>query len=121
MRPSVPVAAAARVRQQLHRSGPLAPFGWRRRAEVAWEWREHRGLAAIAGTFGAIGHMLVLTAMVFTPVSYIAPARELSVVLGGFFGAKLLKETDAPRAAGGCGGHGRGHYCAGAGLKLDVK
>jgi H+/Cl- antiporter ClcA len=35
--------------------------------------------------------------MSFTPVSYIAPAREISIVIGAFFGAKLLNESDAPR------------------------
>ncbi len=35
--------------------------------------------------------------MSFTPVSYIAPAREISIVIGAFFGAKFLKETDASR------------------------
>jgi uncharacterized membrane protein len=42
--------------------------------------------------------------MTFTPVSYIAPAREISILIGTFFGAKLLKEADASRrllAAGG--------------------
>lgn len=82
----------------------LAPFGWRRRAEVAREWHEHRWNAVVVGTFGAVGYVLILTAMSFTPVSYIAPAREVSIVIGAFFGAKLLKEADARRrllAAGG--------------------
>ena len=34
----------------------------------------------------------VLTAMVFTPVSYVAPAREISILVGAMAGAKLLKE-----------------------------
>ena len=49
-------------------------------------------------------HVLILTAMAFTPVRYIAPAREISIVIGAFFGVQLLKEADAPRrllAAGG--------------------
>jgi drug/metabolite transporter (DMT)-like permease len=75
----------------------LAPFAWPRRAEIVREWREHRWNAATVGTFGAIGYVLILTAMTFTPVSYIAPAREISIIIGAFFGAKLLKETDGPR------------------------
>ena len=35
--------------------------------------------------------------MSFTPVSYIAPAREVSIVIGAFLGAKMLKETDSRR------------------------
>jgi drug/metabolite transporter (DMT)-like permease len=77
--------------------GLLAPFAWRRRAEVAREWREHRPNAFAVGWLGALSYVLILTAMRFTPVSYIAPAREISIVIGAFFGAKLLKEADARR------------------------
>ncbi len=48
--------------------------------------------------------MLILTAMTFTPVSYIAPAREISILIGTFFGAKLLKEADASRRLWAAGG-----------------
>lgn len=75
----------------------LTPFAWRRREEVAAAWREHRGQAAIVGLLSPIAYVLILYAMSFTPVSYIAPAREISIVIGAFFGAKLLRETDAPR------------------------
>ena len=56
------------------------------------------------GLLSPVAYVLILTAMSFTPVSYIAPAREISILIGAFFGAKLLKEADAPRrllAAGG--------------------
>jgi drug/metabolite transporter (DMT)-like permease len=82
----------------------LTPFAWVRRGEVAAAWREHRGKAAIVGLLSPVAYVLILTAMSFTPVSYIAPAREISILIGAFFGAKLLKEADAPRrllAAGG--------------------
>jgi drug/metabolite transporter (DMT)-like permease len=82
----------------------LTPFAWRRRAEVVQAWREQRLHAATVGLLSPVAYVLVLTAMSFTPVSYIAPAREISIVIGAFFGAKLLKEADAARrllAAGG--------------------
>jgi len=75
----------------------LTPFAWRRRTEVAATWREHRGEAAIVGLLSPVAYVLVLYAMSFTPVSYIAPAREISILLGTFFGARLLREADAPR------------------------
>ena len=77
--------------------GLLAPFAWQRRNEVAHEWREHKWHAAIVGGLGAAGYVLILTAMSFTPVSYIAPAREISIVIGAFFGAKFLKEAEGKR------------------------
>ncbi len=82
----------------------LTPFAWPRRAEAAQTWRLHRGKVILVGLLGPVGYVLILTAMTFTPVSYIAPAREVSILIGTFFGAKLLKETEAPRrllAAGG--------------------
>lgn len=75
----------------------LSPFAWRRRDEVVAAWREHRGKAAIVGLLSPVAYVLILYAMSFTPVSYIAPAREISIVIGAFFGAKLLGEGDATR------------------------
>ncbi len=82
----------------------MTPFALRRLPEVARDWREHRGKAATIAVLGPTGYVLILTAMSFTPVSYIAPAREISILIGTFFGAHLLKEADAHRrllAAGG--------------------
>lgn len=82
----------------------LSPFAWRRRTEVAEMWRTQRLNAALVGLLSPVAYVLVLYAMSFTPVSYIAPAREISIVIGAFFGAKLLKESDPARrllAAGG--------------------
>lgn len=82
----------------------MAPFALQRLPEVARDWREHRGKAATIAVLAPAGYVLILTAMSFTPVSYIAPAREVSTLIGTFFGAHLLKEADAKRrlfAAGG--------------------
>ena len=84
--------------------GILTPFAWSRRTELAHEWRTNRGKAVTIAVLGPTGYVLILTAMSFTPVSYIAPAREISILIGTFFGATLLKEADARRrllAAGG--------------------
>lgn len=82
---------------QLVMCAVLTPFAWPRRAEAAAAWREHRGKVLVVALLGPIGYVLILTAMTFTPVSYIAPAREISILIGTFFGARLLKEADAPR------------------------
>jgi uncharacterized membrane protein len=36
-------------------------------------------------------------ALVFTPVSYVAPAREISILMGAAMGARLLSEGDSTR------------------------
>lgn len=82
---------------QLVLFGILTPFAWARRDEVAAAWRDHRGKAAVVGLLSPVAYVLILYAMSFTPVSYIAPAREISIVIGAFFGAKLLGEGDSRR------------------------
>jgi drug/metabolite transporter (DMT)-like permease len=75
----------------------LAPFAWPRRAEAAAAWRDHRWKVFAVALLAPLAYMLILTAMAFTPVSYVAPAREISILIGAFFGAKLLQEADAHR------------------------
>lgn len=75
----------------------LTPFAWPRRAEAALAWRDHRGKVVTVALLGPLGYVLILYAMSFTPVSYIAPAREVSILIGTFFGARFLKEADSPR------------------------
>ncbi|MEH2232815.1 MAG: DMT family transporter [Nostoc sp.] len=81
----------------LGRVALLAPFALRSWDKVCTEWSTHR-LEAIGVAFlNPLSYILVLTALVFTPVSYIAPSREISVLIGAFMGTHLLRESDAPR------------------------
>lgn len=75
----------------------LAPFALGRRGEVVSAWRDHRGKALTVAFLAPLAYVLVLFAMRTTPVSYIAPAREISILIGAFFGAKFLKESDSSR------------------------
>ena len=75
----------------------LTPFAWGRRTEVAAAWRGQRRWAFGVALLSPVAYILVLTAMSFTPVSYIAPAREVSIVFGAFLGAKVLKEPNSRR------------------------
>lgn len=75
----------------------VTPFALPRRAEVARHWREHKRYVFGMALLSPIAYVLVLTAMSFTPVSYVAPAREVSIVIGAFLGARLLKEADGAR------------------------
>jgi drug/metabolite transporter (DMT)-like permease len=75
----------------------VTPFAIPRWAEVRRHWREHRRYVFGMAFLSPVAYVLVLTAMTFTPVSYVAPAREVSIVIGAFIGARVLKETDARR------------------------
>jgi drug/metabolite transporter (DMT)-like permease len=75
----------------------LSPFAFARWPEVQREWRNQRRWAFGVALLSPIAYVLVLTAMRFTPVSYVAPAREVSIVIGAFIGARYLKEANSRR------------------------
>nr|WP_321463711.1 DMT family transporter [uncultured Cohaesibacter sp.] len=76
----------------LGRAFLLAPVAARRTGSIASIWREHKlGLFVIA-IFNPLAYILALIAMTFTPVIYIAPIREISVVLTVLLGSLLLGE-----------------------------
>jgi drug/metabolite transporter (DMT)-like permease len=75
----------------------LTPFAVRRWPEVVSDWREKKRWAFGVAALSPIAYVLVLTAMKFTPISYVAPAREVSIVIGAFIGARFLREADAKR------------------------
>ncbi|MCW5550432.1 MAG: EamA family transporter [Opitutaceae bacterium] len=75
----------------------LSPFGIRRRAEVQACWRTQRRYAFGVALLSPLAYVLILTALAFTPISYVAPAREISIVIGAFIGAKMLNESDGTR------------------------
>lgn len=75
----------------------VTPFALPRWPEVTRHWREHKRYILGMALFSPTAYVLVLTAMTFTPVSYIAPAREVSIVIGAFIGARYLKEADGRR------------------------
>jgi drug/metabolite transporter (DMT)-like permease len=85
----------------LFRMAVLAPRAWADRARVALEARLYRKPIIIVSVLGPLGYILVLFAMRLAPVSHVAPARELSTLVGAWFGSRLLREeSGAWRMAG---------------------
>jgi drug/metabolite transporter (DMT)-like permease len=78
-------------------SAVLAPLVVRRRAEIRQHLRQHLGTIVAIGGLVPAAYILVLTAMSFTPVSYIAPAREVSILIGTIMGTQLLSEGQASK------------------------
>ncbi|WP_285117035.1 DMT family transporter [Leifsonia sp. fls2-241-R2A-40a] len=79
----------------------LAPVAYARRAEVAAVWRAHSRQVWVVGVLSPLSYILVLTAITMAPVSLVAPARELSVVLVSLAGWLILREPrPAQRLAG---------------------
>jgi uncharacterized membrane protein len=78
----------------------LVPLAHRRTpGAMATAWRERRKTAFALALLMPLSYILVLTAMVFTPVSLVAPAREVSILFAALMGAHFLGEGDVMRRA----------------------
>jgi drug/metabolite transporter (DMT)-like permease len=62
-------------------------------AEYRMFWRYTYSIAVLM----PIGYILVLFAMKMAPVSHVAPIREMSMIIGAYFGIKFLREGHARR------------------------
>jgi drug/metabolite transporter (DMT)-like permease len=87
---------------------PLAVARW---DQVQLHWRAHRLEVLGVALLSPLAYIMVLTALVFTPVSYVAPAREVSILIGTAMGTRLLSEGDAPRRLAGAAAIVAGVIC----------
>ena len=59
---------------------------------VLREWRLNAAAVVVSGLLTFLAYALVLTALSISRVSYVAPAREVGIVIGVFMGIIFLKE-----------------------------
>lgn len=81
----------------LYRSLFLSPFALKEKEKAVRIWREHRLEIVGVAVLSPLSYFLILVALVFSPVSYIAPARELSILIGVALGSRLLLEGNIQR------------------------
>ena len=74
-------------------SGGASLHALRRTGELVSQWREQRRAILIVGLLSPAAYTLVLLAVQIAPLSYIAPVREISMLVGTFVGASLLNEA----------------------------
>jgi drug/metabolite transporter (DMT)-like permease len=89
------------------RTGLLAPMALSERDALREQWRRSRCAIVIVGLLSPAAYTLVLMAVRMAPLSYVAPVREVSMLIGTFLGAHLLRESI------------RGRNVAGAALMLS--
>jgi drug/metabolite transporter (DMT)-like permease len=78
----------------------LVPYARRRTpGAISKAWAEKRSAVVAIALLSPLSYILVLTAMVWTPVSLVAPAREVSILFAALMGAHLLREGDVGRRA----------------------
>src|SRR5438067_3727231 len=75
----------------------VTPVALRHRDAVREAWAGHRGAVIGVGILSRLAYILVLTALVVSPVSYVAPAREIGILIGAVLGARVLAEGHVMR------------------------
>ena len=81
----------------------LTPIGLARWQAVRQEWTLHRREAFGIAVLSGLSYVLVLIALTVTPVSYVAPTREIGILIGALMGSRWLAEGDASRRLAGAG------------------
>ncbi len=79
----------------------LTPYSWRYRDSVRVAWRTYRKEAIGIGIMDSLGYILFLIALSLdtggSPVSNLAPLRQVSILIGAFLGARVLSEGEGKR------------------------
>jgi len=70
----------------------LTPLALRDKEKVRAAWRSHWLETLGVAVLSPLSYVLVLIALVFTAVSQVAPAREISILIGTLMGGRLLAE-----------------------------
>lgn len=74
----------------------LAPQALRNLPALHAEWLRSRRYIVAVGLLSPLAYLLVLFAVQRAPLSYVAPMRELSMLIGVYLGTRLLRETFLP-------------------------
>ncbi|MDK2124720.1 DMT family transporter [Parachitinimonas caeni] len=81
----------------------LMPVALKARQVLVAHWHRYWREALVIGLLSPAAYTLVLYAMQRAPLSYVAPTRELSMLLGTAMAAQLLKEEDLYSRLAGAG------------------
>ena len=74
----------------------LAPQALRNMPALRAEWLRSRRYIIAVGLLSPLAYLLVLFAVQRAPLSYVAPMRELSMLVGVYLGTRLLREALLP-------------------------
>ena len=83
------------------RAALLTPYALTRLETVKQEWRAHKKHAFGIAALSPVSYILVLYALSVSPVSYVAPVREIGILLGAVMGSRWLAEGNARQRLAG--------------------
>lgn len=75
----------------------LTPHAWTQRDNVRSIWKSHRWEVIGVAILAPASYILILSAMSFTPLSSVAPSREISILIGAVLGTRFLGERHTVR------------------------
>jgi len=71
------------------------------RSDALDAWNAHRRATVVIGALTPAAYLMVLVAFTLAPVSYVAPAREVSILFGAAMGLGLMGEAYPVQRLGG--------------------
>ncbi|UVA79742.1 DMT family transporter [Pandoraea commovens] len=78
-----------------------APTALSRPTRIAVLWQANWRKILIISTISPMSYFLILTALKYAPVSHVAPAREMSMMVAALLGVRVLGEGEMHRRVGG--------------------
>ncbi|HUL41495.1 MAG TPA: DMT family transporter [Burkholderiales bacterium] len=81
----------------LGRTFMMIPLAARNFGNVKKAWNNFRKEVIMVAIMGPASYILILSAMAFTPVSYVAPSREISIFIAALMGSHFLAEGNLAR------------------------
>ena len=75
----------------------LVPLAARNTGKIKNAWNKFRKEIIMVAILCPLSYILILSAMAFTPVSYVAPSREISILIAALMGSHFLAEGNLGR------------------------
>lgn len=75
----------------------MTPYALKNLAKLKQEWQGNRLESLTVAALSPLGYMIVLYVLSTEPVFYVAPLREISILIAATLGAKLLQEEQSRR------------------------
>ena len=75
----------------------MVPLAARNSGKIRHAWNNFRKEVIMVAIMGPLSYIMILSAMAFTPVSYVAPSREISILIAALMGSHVLAEGNLGR------------------------
>ena len=75
----------------------MVPLASRNSGKIRHAWNNYRKEVITVAILCPLSYIMILSAMAFTPVSYVAPSREISILIAAVMGSHFLAEGNLGR------------------------